>query len=191
MVIGTVAIQKNEPLYVLGRAMTAIPTGSMSGNLEDSLEIGDLAIIERGNYEDIKIGDIIVFQQPITDDVNILIIHRVIDIKDEGLVTKGDANQNADRGFVTSDEYQGVYVSKVTWLRPIVTVITTSFGKTIIFGLITLLLLGLLLSEVVHIIKTISITQKEEIEKKSKEEIERLKQIERESIIKEELHKKE
>ena len=101
----------------------------MKGDLEDSLDIGDLAIIKRGSYEDIKIGDIVVFQQPITDDINILVIHRVIDIKDQGLVTKGDANTTPDQGFVTEDEYQGVYVSKITWLKPIVTTVTTSLGE--------------------------------------------------------------
>lgn len=191
MVIGTVAIKRNEPLYIFSRAVTAIPTGSMKGDLEDSLDIGDLAIIKRGSYEDIKIGDIVVFQQPITDDINILVIHRVIDIKDQGLVTKGDANSTPDQGFVTEDEYQGLYVSKITWLKPIVTTVTTSLGKTVIFGLITVLLLGLLLSEIVHIIKTISHTQKEELDKKTQEEIERLKELEKQKIIEETLQKKE
>ena len=191
MVIGTIAIKRNEPLYIFGRAITAIPTGSMEGDLEDSLDIGDLAIIKRGSYEDIKIGDIVVFQQPITDDINILVIHRVIDIKDQGLVTKGDANSTPDQGFVTEDEYQGLYVSKITWLKPIVTTVTTSLGKTVIFGLITILLLGLLFSEVIHIIKTISHTQKEELDKKTQEEIERLKEIEKQKVIEETLQKKE
>jgi len=191
MVIGTIAIKRNEPLYIFGRAITAIPTGSMEGDLEDSLDIGDLAIIKRGSYEDIKIGDIVVFQQPITDDINILVIHRVIDIKEQGLVTKGDANSTQDQGFVTEDEYQGLYVSKITWLKPIVTTVTTSLGKTVIFGLITILLLGLLFSEVIHIIKTISHTQKEELDKKTQEEIERLKEIEKQKVIEETLQKKE
>lgn len=191
MVIGTIAIKRNEPLYIFGRAITAIPTGSMEGDLEDSLDIGDLAIIKRGSYEDIKIGDIVVFQQPITDDINILVIHRVIDIKEQGLVTKGDANSTPDQGFVTEDEYQGLYVSKITWLKPIVTTVTTSLGKTVIFGLITILLLGLLFSEVIHIIKTISHTQKEELDKKTQEEIERLKEIEKQKVIEETLQKKE
>jgi signal peptidase len=191
MVIGTIAIKRNEPLYIFGRAITAIPTGSMEGDLEDSLDIGDLAIIKRGSYEDIKIGDIVVFQQPITDDINILVIHRVIDIKEQGLVTKGDANSTPDQGFVTEDEYQGLYVSKITWLKPVVTTVTTSLGKTVIFGLITILLLGLLFSEVIHIIKTISHTQKEELDKKTQEEIERLKEIEKQKVIEETLQKKE
>ncbi|MDD3068324.1 MAG: signal peptidase I [Acholeplasmataceae bacterium] len=191
MVIGTIAIKRNEPLYIFGRAVTAIPTGSMEGDLEDSLDIGDLAIIKRGNYEDIKIGDIVVFQKPITDDINILVIHRVIDIKEQGLVTKGDANSTQDQGFVTEDEYQGLYVSKITWLKPVVTTVTTSLGKTVIFGLITILLLGLLFSEVIHIIKTISHTQKEELDKKTQEEIERLKEIEKQKVIEETLQKKE
>ncbi|MBN2268766.1 MAG: signal peptidase I [Acholeplasmataceae bacterium] len=190
MVIGTIAIKRNEPLYLLGRAVTAIPTGSMEGNLEDSLAIGDLAIIKKGNYEDVKIGEIVVFQQPVSDDINILVIHRVIDIKEEGFVTKGDANPGPDQGFVTEEEFQGVYVSKITCLRPIVTVITTSLGKTIIFGLITILLLGLLFSEIIHIIKTVSSSQKEEIQNKAQLEIEQLKEIERQKIIEEEIKKR-
>ncbi|NCC55588.1 MAG: signal peptidase I [Erysipelotrichia bacterium] len=191
MVIGTTAIKRNEPLYIFGRAVTAIPTGSMEGDLEDSLEIGDLAIIKRGSYDDIEIGDVIVFQQLISDDLYILVIHRVIDIKDQGFVTKGDANTSPDQGFVTEDEYQGVYVSKITWLKPIVSIITTSLGKTVIFGLITVLLLGLLLSEIVHIIKTISHAQKDELDKKTQNEIDRLKEIERQKVIDETLNKKE
>jgi len=189
MVIGTIAIKQNEPLFIFNRAITAIPSGSMQGNLEDSLEIGDLAIIKKGSYEEVEIGDIIVFQQTITDQYEFLIIHRVVDKTQEGYVTKGDANNAIDKGYVTEDNYQGIYISKITWLRPIVRNITSNLGRSIIFASIILCLLIFLIFELTHLVKMISDKQKEDIKRKSHGEIERLKQQEVEKIIKEELSK--
>ena len=66
----------------------------MIGDQPDSLEPGDIAILQSGNFDQVSIGDVVVYQ----DQVNIsgsiksiLIIHRVVDINSDGsLVTKGD-----------------------------------------------------------------------------------------------------
>lgn len=61
----------------------------LSGSMEPVLSIDDLVVIHRQkNYE---VGDIIVYQSG-----RELIIHRIIKIEEDGLITKGDANNMSD-----------------------------------------------------------------------------------------------
>jgi hypothetical protein len=80
MFMGSRAIQKNEPLYVFGYSFTVVaPTGSMIGDQPDSLDNYDIAIIRQGEFEEVEIGMVIVFQAE-SPAGQILVIHRVIGI---------------------------------------------------------------------------------------------------------------
>jgi signal peptidase len=72
-----------------------VVTGSM-GNVAP---VGAVAITKQVPIADLKVGDIIVFQPPTTDDTT-LRIHRIVDIdRSSGktmVVTKGDANNTVD-----------------------------------------------------------------------------------------------
>lgn len=162
MILGTIAVRNNKPLYIFNYSITAIPTPSMEGNKTDSLHVGDLAIIKKLDYESIKIGDIIVYQK---QNPNILVIHRVVEETPNGFITKGDNNLSPDQGFVTKAEYQGTYVNKITNLKWLTNLITNGGNKKFIFLAIVIILLILLISEFIHIIKQISNNQKEEIKK--------------------------
>ena len=88
-----------------------IGTGSMTGELN----VGDVAIYERYEEQVIQEGDVVVFT-----DGSSRIIHRVIEIEhtDEGAqyITKGDANEDPDIGFVTDDRIVGVVRFKLPYL---------------------------------------------------------------------------
>ncbi len=187
MVIGTIAIRQNKPLYVFCRALTAIPTPSMEGDLDDSLHVGDLAIIRKGQFSEVEVGNIIVFQGTY-QSYEFLIIHRVIEITDEGFITQGDANSRPDDGFVTEETYQGIYVSKITWLRPVANFVTDGSGRTLIFGLIVIILIIVLFTEMLHILRTITRTQKEQVEQRYDAEVKAFIQHEKERL--EEEHNK-
>lgn len=63
-----------------------------SGSMWPGLKKGDLVLIKGiKNKEEIKIGDIVVYQNP-----KGFTIHRVIKLNEETFVTKGDANNVAD-----------------------------------------------------------------------------------------------
>jgi len=64
-----------------------------SGSMEPVLHVGDVIIIEPVNPEDIRVGDVIIFYRPGTDQ---LIVHRVVRTTSQGLYTRGDANPGID-----------------------------------------------------------------------------------------------
>lgn len=81
----------------------------ISGSMKPTINKGDIAfIIKHIEYEDIKKGDIISYNLGKTK-----VLHRVIAITDNGLITKGDHNDNADFGIVTKDQVNGKYLFSV------------------------------------------------------------------------------
>ena len=69
--------------------MAAITSGSMW----PELKVGSLVFIEGIDGRDAQIGDIIVFRN---DKTNTFTIHRVVELKKNTLITKGDANFKKD-----------------------------------------------------------------------------------------------
>ena len=84
-------------LYGLPKAFSLIlkspyPMAAVSSNsMWPVLERGDLILVKGVEKDDIKIDDIVVYR--VEDG---FVIHRVIELKDKTLITKGDANQNPD-----------------------------------------------------------------------------------------------
>ena len=93
-----------NPIYVVS-----------SGSMYPELAMHDIIVIS-GHipFEDVKIGDIIVFDRPIDHDK--VIVHRVVAVVDDNpktLRTKGDNNQNSIVGTdypITKEEYIGTVV---------------------------------------------------------------------------------
>ncbi|HBG32361.1 MAG TPA: signal peptidase I [Acholeplasmataceae bacterium] len=186
MVLGTTATKNNKLLYIGNYSFSIIPTSSMEGTLEDSLFPGDIAIIKKGSFNEVEIGDIVVFQSQISG-LNALIIHRVIDIEDNGeLITQGDnpiTNPQPDSGSVLESEYQGTYSSKISLLRPIVILMFSSRG--FIFLILFFIILVMLILEIVHIMKTIQEEKKKLDDQKHLDEMEALIEAEKKKIYEE------
>lgn len=173
MFIGTRAIQKNEPLFVFGYSFSIIPSDSMIGENEDSLDRWDIAIIKKVDFDVIEVGDVIVFQGEI-NNLPVLIIHRVVGPHpDGGLETKGDNNSSVDLNPVTEDNFKAIYTGKITFLKPIAELAANQ--KNLIFSVLSILLLGMVISEVIHIIKTMKKSQEEKL--KSEQEVKLREQI--------------
>jgi signal peptidase len=86
-----------------------------SGSMYPELAMYDIIIISGHTlFEDVKIGDIIVFDRP--KDHDKVIVHRVVAVVDDDpktLRTKGDNNQNSMVGTdypITKEEYIGTVV---------------------------------------------------------------------------------
>ena len=89
-----------------------------SGSMIPELQVYDLLIIQAHiPFEDIQIGDIIVFDRP--SDHDRVIVHRVVSITDDEprtLRTKGDNNKASIPGTdfpITDNEYKGKVVYQV------------------------------------------------------------------------------
>jgi len=188
MFLGASAYKNNELFYIFNYSFSIIPSDSMIGDEPDSLEPGDIAILKRDLYENIELGDVIVYQDQVNINgtpSSILIIHRVIEIKDDGsLVTKGDNPLNTeDPHPVTMNSYQGTLYAKITFMKPIVNLMINS--KSVIFLGLTAVLVILLIWELAHIYSTINKAKKTEIAKKFETEIDEIKKQEQQRIYQE------
>jgi signal peptidase len=109
-----VAFGTENPFYVVA-----------SGSMIPVLEVYDVLIVQGHDpFEDVEIGDIIVFNRP--SDHNRVIVHRVVSIIDENpktIRTQGDANPASIPGtdFPISEEE---YIGKVVYTLPQVGYIT-------------------------------------------------------------------
>lgn len=174
MLIGTQAMRRNEPLFIFGYSFSIIPSESMIGDLEDSLDKGDIAIIRKAAYDEVAIGDVIVFQSEVEGSSK-LVIHRVVGEHHEGgFETKGDHNASVDLEPVTEENFQAIYVSKITFLKPLA--LFAAFQKNIIFGILSLVLVAMIVTETIHIIKTVKKTNEEKMK------------VEKEAALKEQLY---
>lgn len=187
MVLGTMALRRNEPVFIFGRAIAVVPTDSMVGDEPDSLDVDDMVIVRKATIDEVNIGDVIVFQGVNGSGNPILVIHRVIAIEDEGIVTKGDNNSSIDQptyqDYVTEDNFQGIFHSKVTFLKPLAQMMNSS--RSLIFGSLAIVLTIMLISEVIHLVKTYEEEKKIAAKEAHEAEIEALKEEQKQKILEE------
>lgn len=128
-----IAIEKEKDINILGYK----PYIVLSGSMEPKLQIGDLVISKKIKKENIKIGDIITFE----DENKSVITHRIIDtiVKDGKTFyqTKGDNNNTKDIGLVSFKNIKGKYVFKISKLGRVITTIMTPNGIIIVVLIMT------------------------------------------------------
>ena len=99
-----------------------------SGSMVPHLNVNDILVVRDGNsFQDLKVGDVIVFDRP--DGADRVIVHRVAEIFDDSegnhqiIRTKGDANDGSIPGTdfpIREDDYIG----KVAYVIPGAGVVT-------------------------------------------------------------------
>lgn len=87
----------------------------LSGSMEDRLSVDDLVIIKA--TDSYNVNDIVLFQ-----DGNSLIIHRIIEIDGDTVITKGDANNVADEP-INKSQIKGVLVYDIAKLGAVVNIL--------------------------------------------------------------------
>ena len=85
----------------------------------------------------LSIGDIIVYDRPYD---HMQVVHRIIAIFDEGVLTKGDANPVDDGILLTEDDITGVYLCHIPGAGLAANLIRTPVGIGIILAAVVLLL---------------------------------------------------
>lgn len=105
----------------------------LSGSMEPSLHVNDLVIIRRS--EAVQPGDVVVYQSG-----NLLVIHRVVSVTEDAIVTRGDANNVSDDPISPKD-VKGVMV----WAIPGIGALVLALKKPPV--VLALLAAALLLNE--------------------------------------------
>lgn len=78
------------------------PLVVISGSMEPTLKVGGILYYEKLELENFKTNDILVYK---TKDH--IISHRIVDIVDDGFITKGDANNSVDNNLINKNQVLG------------------------------------------------------------------------------------
>ncbi|MGN1270289.1 MAG: signal peptidase I [Clostridia bacterium] len=91
------------------------PIAIASGSMEKELFVGDIAIIQKCNANDVNVGDIIEYQMD-----GYTVIHRIIEKKQKKgeyyFITKGDNNKYPDSKEVRENQLIGKVIFKIRYL---------------------------------------------------------------------------
>ena len=99
-----------------------------SGSMEPALCTGDLIYAKEVQKEELKVGDIITFR---TKGAGISVTHRIADIDEEHdlIQTKGDANEQADTGWIAREDVAGKVFYSLRWLGYLAAAMSAWSGK--------------------------------------------------------------
>lgn len=84
----------------------------ISDSMYPSISAGDFVFVKEYPFDKINIDDVITFQT--TDKM--LVTHRVKELEENGLITKGDANATVDGEEVTPDRVVGSVIKIIPYL---------------------------------------------------------------------------
>ena len=117
-----------------------------SGSMYPELAMHDIIVISgHALFEDVKIGDIIVFDRP--KDHDKVIVHRVVAVVDDDpltLRTKGDNNQNSMVGTdypITEEEYKGTVIHVIPQVGYITKILQPPINYIIIAVIIGIMII--------------------------------------------------
>ena len=149
-----------------------------SGSMIPELQVYDVLIVQGHTpFEDIEIGDIIVFNRP--SDHNRVIVHRVVSIIDDDpktLRTKGDNNPASIPGTdfpVTQEEYIG----KVVYTLPQVGYVTQLLKPPINYIIIVVVIGIMIVKQIINKKKKNELTVSELVDSENQDTIEELSDI--------------
>lgn len=92
-----------RPLFLFGDTSYIIVIGD---SMEPTLYQGDFVMAKVSS--DYRVGDIIAYEK-----FNSTVVHRIVDITEEGFITKGDNNPDPDPWVVKKDEILGKYLLSI------------------------------------------------------------------------------
>lgn len=163
----TLAFGTQNPFYVVA-----------SGSMIPELEIYDVLIVQGHEpFEDLEIGDIIVFNRP--SDHNRVIVHRVVSIIDDDpktLRTQGDANPASIPGTdfpITEEEYIG----KVVYTIPQVGYVTQLLKPPINYVIIVVVIGIMVVKQITKRKKEKKITFSDQLDSENQDTIKELSDI--------------
>lgn len=128
------ALFPEKPPSVLGLTTMVVLSGSMSGEAEDHIEVGDLVFVGRAAPEELEVGDVIAYMNG-----GATVTHRItaIDTNTDGdllFTTKGDANNAEDTTPVTEEQLVGIYRWRIPKVGDFALFLQTPLGMLLFVG---------------------------------------------------------
>lgn len=121
---------------ITGLRLCAVQSGSMEPNIPTY----SLCLVNtRYDYDTLIEGDVVVYDRPYD---HLQVIHRIIAIFDEGVITKGDANSTDDGLLLTEDDIEAEYILHIPYIGKLTTLVRTPVGIGIIITCVALLLIA-------------------------------------------------
>ena len=137
-------------IFVLSYAIGIEPFVVISGSMEPKIQTGSLCFINKhAKYDNVNVDDIIAYTAPTGDKIT----HRVINITDEGIETKGDKNNISDGTSTTPDNFIGKNLFSIPKLGYVVKLIQTPRGTIIMCTAIIAIMVATFLIDDKKIIK--------------------------------------
>ena len=134
-------INKDEVPSVGGKFPMIVLTDSMYPVIES----GDLIICQTAEADEIKVGDVISFYDPMGNGTSV-VTHRVLEIKNDGgeitFRTKGDNNNTEDQVPVKAEDLIGIYQSRIPKVGHVAMFMQTTPGLIVCVVLPIVLLVG-------------------------------------------------
>lgn len=127
-------LKPETPPSIFGVTPMVVQSGSMSGNAEDHIEVGDLIFTVKPQADELKKGDIISYMEG-----DIAVTHRIIEVKTEdngkrSFITKGDANNTEDPA-VSEDAVFGLYIGRIAKLGDFAMFLQKPLGMAVFIGI--------------------------------------------------------
>jgi len=89
------------------------PYITMSGSMEPDIKTGSICFVDtKAVYEDMEEGDVIAFESVSGS----MVTHRVIGVTEEGIETKGDANDISDGVTTNEDNFRGKTIYSIPYI---------------------------------------------------------------------------
>jgi signal peptidase len=120
--------------------------------MEPAIPVGGIVMIKPVDSETLKTGDIICFT--LTEPTSVT--HRIINITDEGFVTKGDANEDPDQWTVKKENVIGKVILTIPFIGYLGYFVRTPTGLIL---LIVLPASAIIILEIRNIIKELRKTK--------------------------------
>ena len=124
------SVNPDTPPSVLGITPLVVLSGSMSGDADGHIEVGDLVFVVDAEYSELKVGDVVTYR-----DGKSFTTHRIIGTNDDGTyITKGDANNTEDKRPLTEDKLIGKVTGRIPKIGDFALFLQTTLGTVLFVG---------------------------------------------------------
>lgn len=112
----------------------------LSGSMEPEIATDDLVFIKK--HKELHVGDIVLYNNGGSN-----VIHRIVSINGDTIITKGDANNTADKP-ISKSSVLGVYVGKISGVGKFVRFVTNPpFIISVVFILMAIAITWIFIDE--------------------------------------------